>query len=309
MQQLKKCDLAVDLTGGDSFSDIYGRKRFDYWSNIKRYIIRNQIPLVLGPQTYGPFTEKRTKKIAREIIEHAYMVISRDEKSVDSIREFTDRRVHVTTDLAFLLPSVRPQDVAHEDGYVNVGLNVSGLLYANDSDRDYLNSALSCHYETYVHQLIEWMLKQRKYRIFLSSHVSSDVSVAQQLAEKYPDCVKVPFYADPMQMKGIISQMDVFIGSRMHATIAAFSSGVATIPVAYSRKFAGVFERLGYDVNVDLASCTTEEASEQTINYLERYQNLTEAVVSCKSKVVEYSEKNIQLLAEVLSTIDAAGRR
>ena len=45
------------------------------------------------------------------------------------------------------------------------------------------------------------------------------------------------------------------MGARMHACIAAFSSGVPVVPMAYSRKFAGLFGTLGYERTVD---CTTE---------------------------------------------------
>ena len=46
-------------------------------------------------------------------------------------------------------------------------------------------------------------------------------------------------------MKGVIGQCDFFIGSRMHACIAALSQGVPCVGVAYSMKFAGVFESVG----------------------------------------------------------------
>ena len=67
-----------------------------------------------------------------------------------------------------------------------------------------------------------------------------------------------------MEAKSYISRMDVLIGSRMHATIASFTSGVPTIPVAYSRKFAGFFGNLDYPVLVDLAEMGTQPAIEAT---------------------------------------------
>jgi polysaccharide pyruvyl transferase WcaK-like protein len=51
--------------------------------------------------------------------------------------------------------------------------------------------------------------------------------------------------------------MDFFMGARIHACIAAFSSGIPIIPMAYSRKFAGLFGSIGYDHTVD---CTSETA-------------------------------------------------
>ncbi len=46
-------------------------------------------------------------------------------------------------------------------------------------------------------------------------------------------------------MKGLIARASWFCGARMHATIAALSSGVPAAAVAYSDKFAGTFTTLG----------------------------------------------------------------
>lgn len=45
----------------------------------------------------------------------------------------------------------------------------------------------------------------------------------------------------------------------MHATIAATSSGVPVIPVAYSRKFNGLYDTLGYKYYIDAKSDITLE--------------------------------------------------
>jgi len=51
------------------------------------------------------------------------------------------------------------------------------------------------------------------------------------------------------------------MGARMHATIAAFSAGVPVVPMAYSRKFNGLFEEtLSYPHIVDMKSVGNKEA-------------------------------------------------
>ena len=63
-----------------------------------------------------------------------------------------------------------------------------------------------------------------------------------------------------MEAKSHISGMDFFIGSRMHACIAAYSSGVPVFPLGYSRKFTGLFaEKLGYGRGADLAGQRLDE--------------------------------------------------
>ena len=54
-RKIKKCDIIFDFTEGDSFSDIYGIKRAVKVSLTKDMAIKNKVPLVLGPQTYGPY--------------------------------------------------------------------------------------------------------------------------------------------------------------------------------------------------------------------------------------------------------------
>ena len=50
---------------------------------------------------------------------------------------------------------------------------------------------------------------------------------------------------DQHEIKGVIGRCDFFIGSRMHACIAALSQGVPCVGVAYSMKFEGVFASVG----------------------------------------------------------------
>ena len=54
-KEFKNSDLIVDFTGGDSFSDIYGNKRFRLATPVKYFAVKSKTPLLLGPQTYGPY--------------------------------------------------------------------------------------------------------------------------------------------------------------------------------------------------------------------------------------------------------------
>ena len=69
-----------------------------------------------------------------------------------------------------------------------------------------------------------------------------------------------PFALGPVEIKSYIAGMDFFMGARMHATIGAFSSGVPVVPMAYSRKFNGLFvDTLQYDSMVDMKKQSDED--------------------------------------------------
>lgn len=91
-------------------------------------------------------------------------------------------------------------------------------------------------------------------KVHLIAHVvdaqranDSDGWIVDDLAARYPKAVRVPDFDGPSDAKSYISGLNLLIAARMHACIAAFSSGVPVIPVAYSRKFTGLFDDLlGY---------------------------------------------------------------
>ena len=63
----------------------------------------------------------------------------------------------------------------------------------------------------------------------------------------------------------------------MHATVGAFSSGVATLPFSYSPKFEGLYESIGYPFSINGRELSTEEAIKVTLQYLDNPSKLREA--------------------------------
>ena len=53
--KITECDIVIDLTQGDSFTDIYGLNRFISYTLDKYNVEKLGVPLILGPQTYGPY--------------------------------------------------------------------------------------------------------------------------------------------------------------------------------------------------------------------------------------------------------------
>ena len=62
------CDFIGEICGGDSFSDIYGIRRFIFTVIPDIIAIFLNKSLILLPQTYGPYKSLIAKKIAYFII-------------------------------------------------------------------------------------------------------------------------------------------------------------------------------------------------------------------------------------------------
>lgn len=102
-----------------------------------------------------------------------------------------------------------------------------------------------------------------------------------------------------LMQKIILQGMDILIGARMHATIGAFSAGVAVIPFAYSRKFQGLFNSLEYQYIIDAKSITTETAVENTLEWIKEEKILKDNMKMGKQLI----EKKIQIFKDELSNL------
>ena len=293
---LKQCGIAFDVTRGDSFSDLYGTGVFNTFAYYKLYIEKCQIPLVLAPQTYGPFLKNRNKKIATKILKNADYIIARDKISADEVKSLSGKDAIITTDVAFQLPYSFKNKI-HER--IKVGLNISGLLASTTKDKYNQNLSFNQKYVEFIRKLLEYLTDIDQYEIYLIPHVTNDVEAINQFHREFPSTCQIKYIDNPMKIKNVIADMDIFIGSRMHATIAALSSGVVTIPLAYSRKFKGVFELLDYYYTIDL----NNELDEMLITIkqdIDHFETLKTDVLKAKKLIDQYNAKTNTAIKDII---------
>jgi polysaccharide pyruvyl transferase WcaK-like protein len=253
---LAGCDLVLDIGAGDSFADIYGAWRFLMIALSKARVLMAGKPLILSPQTFGPFERPWARRIAQTLIARATLVATRDALSTAYLAELGHRgAVLEATDVALRLPfAPRPRDGAR----IRVGVNVSGLLFHGGYTRANM-FGLAADYPALMRRLVARLASRPGIEAHLVGHVlpgaeniEDDEAAARLIAAEAPGVVVAPRFRSPSEAKSYISGLDFFCGARMHACIAALSSGVPVVPMAYSRKFAGLFGTLGYGVGTDL---------------------------------------------------------
>ncbi len=308
MRQMKECRLFFDATFGDGFSDIYGKKWNVKTDLIKQMVLWSGTPLVLVPQTYGPYENKMLKKWAMKLIKNAKLVYSRDELSAKYVEETCGYKINTASDMAFKLPFDKDMYQINSEK-VNVGVNISSLLWDSEWAKEN-HFGLTVDYNKFHTELVEKLMENEKYQVHIIPHVidldnperrENDYRVCLEFQKKYGDKVLIaPPFQTPVEAKSYISNMDVFIGSRMHATIGSISSGVATIPFSYSRKFEGLFGNLNYPYVLSAKKISTEEALQSVFQWIDKYQELQE----CGKKAVEESIAKLELLErDILSLL------
>lgn len=264
--EIGKLDCILDIGAGDSFTDIYDAKRFAYlWVTKELAYLRGK-PLVMSPQTIGPFSRQPYLALASHAMRKAFAVVARDPQSMAAIGDLAPgaRRVQ-SVDVAFRLPFDQP--APRQGGPIEVGVNVSGLLF-NGGYGGSNEYGLEVDYADLMRRFIAEQVARPDVRVHLVPHVFSDRlpvdddgRVADLLAKEFPQAVRAPDFVSPSAAKSYIAGLDFLVAGRMHACIAAFSAGVPVVPIAYSRKFSGLFGGvLNYPHQIPVRGLNTDQA-------------------------------------------------
>lgn len=297
----KKADAIFDIGHGDSFADIYGRARFEMIDKVHRTARLLHKPYVLLPQTVGPFENLVIQRMAHKSISNALFVMTRDNISYEYCIKHAPKQKNIKEyiDIAFFLPYTKKQ---FDKQLIHVGLNISALLW-NGGYAKNNQFGLKGDYQKLIREIIQFFLSDPNVKLHLVPHVvnrirnvENDYALSFDLQKEYGDdrIVLSPLFLSPVDAKDYISGLDFFMGSRMHATIAAFSSGVPVVPMAYSRKFNGLFcETLNYSAMVDLTVMDINETLQVIQNAFESKQQLKQQIQHSLHTIVEEKKKNL----------------
>lgn len=284
LKTISQADMAFAVSGGDSFSDIYGLPRFFYIILPQVVIALMGIKLILLPQTIGPFKSGVARKLAAQLMAYAELIFARDQVGVRDANDLLklddgNAKVKFSHDMGFVLEPHSPNKLViinapeGETGVFPakpaVGLNVSGLLLQGGYTKNNMFN-LKVDYRQLIQQLIDRLIRQEQANVLLIPHVfgASDESdtkaievVFQTLKDKYPGRLfAVTGNYNQNEIKAIIGRCNFFVGSRMHACIAAISQAVPAVGISYSDKFIGVFDSVGIGhLIADPKQMTTEE--------------------------------------------------
>jgi polysaccharide pyruvyl transferase WcaK-like protein len=279
--------------GGDNFSLEYG-KPFLYlgWN---RLVQKQGIPVVIWGGSVGPFSA--APDFEKLFVAHANRlsaILVRETKSLDYLTSIgIGKKAHLVGDPAFVM-----QPKAPRDGFTvpegAIGINLSPLF------AQFVTNGNQEAWEKLAVDYVRAVRKQFDRPILLIPHVNATDVIKQfdagwkpkddhgfmsrlmeSLGSDSDGVTLVGSHYDAEELKGIISKLHCFAGARTHATIAAFSTHVPTVSLAYSVKAPGlnqdIFGTTEYCIAPEKLSVETLTASINLVNerrddILEQYE-------------------------------------
>jgi colanic acid/amylovoran biosynthesis protein len=255
LEALQSADLVVSLGGG------YLRGAVGLGGNLNVYFVllpivlaeRLGTPVVLAPQSYGPFANHRQRRAAASALSGTTKIFVREDLSMHALAEL----------------GVPPELVerAVDSGFAFTGngsTNWRSRLSVSETEilvgltaRSWLDPAAQVAYERAFTDLIDHVHDAYPdYRVVLIPQVISayqqddDRIVERRIAdncsaERRP--VRIDDVDGHADLKDLYSTLDFLVGTRFHSVIFALTSRVPCIAVEYEHKTGGIMRDLGLE--------------------------------------------------------------
>ena len=246
-------NMIIELSG-DCFTDGYGVIPYFYYLFPLVMGILLKKDVVIYAQSIGPFESNIMKHIGIVILNRCKLVTIREDITKNYLEKIGYNNFISTADSAFLLdpmPLKKIDSIILHDSKPLIGICISESLsrYSklNGSKNEY-----NSHIDMMV-KVIDYLTEQLDANVLLIPHVYDTVGghddriIEHTCYSKSKNKNKIKLIKEeysPDILKEIISHCDLFIGSRMHSTIAAASTHVPTIAIAYSHKTHGIIGSL-----------------------------------------------------------------
>lgn len=314
-------DIVIN-SGGDTLSGEAGIGTLSSFINLLYAILLNK-PVVLCGESLGYYRSSILDSIAKFVFNRTRLILVREELSKKYLDDngITNPAIYVTVDPAFLLNPV-PQssvfEILSDEGIKEIqkpliGINPSGLI-SRFMEKGHQKAEED--FTDIMAKAINNLVENLNATIIMIPHVytsnGDDRIVINRIFRKVKHNSNVRTIKNeyrPQELKGIIGQCDLFIGARMHATIASTSMLVPTVGIAYSHKMHGIIgEMLGQEKYILDVKELNYETLISKIN--DAWANREKIKNDLKMKIPEIEEKarlNGRLVKDLLDSLNRDG--
>lgn len=249
---MKKADLIV-ASGGGYLLDINA----SYYNNLIQiyFATKFRAPVVLGPQTYGPISKPLNEKLLKYVLSRVDIICAREDISKNYIEslEVSKSKIIRCEDLAFDFPSIKKklsvdllsndfQKIFNSNHYITI--TFVDWYFPNLNRKEMVD-----RYIIEMQNLINHILEETDFSIFILNQVSSDLNVSQRILSKFQtsriflDESDIP----TKEIMSIVSGSAALVGSRFHSCVFALLCNTPLISVAYTHKSTGIMRSLNLE--------------------------------------------------------------
>ena len=304
---LRESNCALEI-GGDNYSlDYYGLPINHI--DMDKTLMTTGKPLILWGGSIGPFTvNKEAEHLMKEHLKPFNLICAREGETIAYLASIgIEENVKLVADPAFVMPVKTPNFSDELFRFIErkpIGLNLSPLIgrfRSGDQKGNWVGQATKC---------IENLVNSSIGPILLVPHAFNEgnndyefmMQAAYRLSGWGDRMAIVPPNLRAEEYKWVISKLRAFAGARTHSTIAALSSGVPTVSIAYSMKARGINKDIfGHtDWHVSSMDLTPKVITEKMKKLLSRQEDIRKQLEVAMPAIKNRALSAGDYLAEVL---------
>ncbi|MFJ6412491.1 polysaccharide pyruvyl transferase family protein [Terribacillus saccharophilus] len=308
-------DVVVSCGGGFLLSHKFSVALLQHLVQLKVAQDFNKKTIIYS-QSIGPFYNGFMKKVTRQVLNNVTKIFIREEISKKWLREIkcTNNTVDVVPDTAFCMEALVDKDSKNLlTNYINnkskrpiVGVTVRDWNFPEVDDT-------VAHRDKYIESIVKGVIYLENNlgaKVYFMPQVlgpnifNDDRVITKEILNKLPksNAELLDYDLNPRVLKYFYSQMDMFIGTRMHSNIFALSSKIPTVAINYEHKTTGIMTMLGLeDYVLDINEITPSDLEstiklcwENRANYVEQLEGNIISAIADAEKPAKYI-KNLKI--------------
>lgn len=259
LQAYFEADCVISCGGGNIFYT-WNWHGFGFWWSMYAliYAVWARKPIYMLPQSIGPFAKRWQRCLASIVLKRMQLIIVREPKSESLALSLgiDPNRCRIVPDLALGLEPHSFDRARQLLTDLNPERSSGPLVGINAMDWARLNRYFTkgAQYESALVDLMRHVVFDLKGSVVLCPQVlgpskdEDDREISRRLQAVAGLAGRVKMLdqeIEPGLLSAIYSQLDLFIGTRMHSIILAVDAGVPAIAIGYMNKTWGTMQVLG----------------------------------------------------------------
>jgi colanic acid/amylovoran biosynthesis protein len=264
---LNDSDLIIVCGGG-----FLGGKKYDSLMHVFQIYLDTlfKAKVIIMGTSIEPMQNSFIKRKTENVLKRVDFVFARENITYEYLKTFLPQeKFKQIPDMAFMLPEENRNfkiiDDLRQKTDLIIGITVRKWNFPN------LNiSAKEAmeNYENVVAQMMEKYIEEKNaYFVFVPQvtvYTGNDIIEAKKIKEKLlknqEHFIVLEDDFSPNEIKSLIGNFEIFIGTRMHSNIFAISMKVPLVAIAYEKKTNGIMETAGLsDYIVEMDTITLDE--------------------------------------------------
>ena len=299
-------DIVVSISG-EMLQDAFWKRihlfLYQYWLSHKMGKI-----MAIFPQSIGPLEKWFTKSLTGHVLNQCDLVLPRDHLSFKAVEQLgiDAEKVHLVPDVAINQPYIssdKARQLLEAEG-VEIGRRpLVGMAVSKWKELDYQE------YLLVMKDLCQLITMDMKGAVVLFSpnmplgQESNDWELAQCLYESLAIKDNVTLLSKtytPREFKGMQGELDLFVSTRMHATILSTMIGTPTITINTQPKLLGYMEMIHQQERAcEVAGFTIERAKKLVQETLEDSAQIRADLEKARLELGRQATMASKLLKEV----------